>query len=411
MLTGRLVRVRHARGLVIPVYVDCADPELLALAEQLLQIYRSHVGRTRGELEQECKEALGDQAGHLVHQGLAKLVEDRCDFEVVAGKPPELVRECVFRLAAQARRQPTASVLTAAAEHRASVLEQAARELEMTPAAVEQGLFADLRSEQLLVNFKDTTAQRLLERYNVALAQAVLLRSTRVHLTVRSEPPARRRQLFRMMKFHRLACEVEAAEDETLRFHLDGPLSLFSATQKYGLQLALFLPALLRCRDFELLADLQWGPGRKARQFRLTPADGLVSHQVDAGSYVPPEIGMFADLFRKKIADWELRNDATVVPLGREGFWVPDFVLVQRASGRQLRLEILGFWRRSSLEQHLRRLRNHLQEPFLLAVADGLKVDADELAGLPAGVHRFRQMPLPEEIVRLAEELLDPVAP
>ena len=28
--------------------------------------------------------------------------------------------------------------------------------------------------------------------------------------------------------------------------NLDGPMSLFSATQKYGLQLALFLPTLLR---------------------------------------------------------------------------------------------------------------------------------------------------------------------
>jgi hypothetical protein len=33
-------------------------------------------------------------------------------------------------------------------------------------------------------------------------------------------------------------------------------------------------------------------------------------------------------------------------------------------------------------------------------------VDESQLEGLPAGVHRFRQMPLPDEIARLAGEVL-----
>ena len=52
-------------------------------------------------------------------------------------------------------------------------------------------------------------------------------------------------------------------------FHIDGPLSLFSATNKYGLQMALFLPALLLCRDFRLDAELRWGPKREPRSFHL----------------------------------------------------------------------------------------------------------------------------------------------
>jgi hypothetical protein len=40
-------------------------------------------------------------------------------------------------------------------------------------------------------------------------------------------------------------------------------------------------------------------------------------------------------------------------------------------------------------------------------VSDQLHIDDAELLGLPAGVHRFRNMPLPDEIARLAEELLE----
>src|SRR5262249_61822422 len=128
---------------------------------------------------------------------------------------------------------------------------------------------------------------------------------------------------------HRLIADIQRTTPDCYRLHLDGPLSLFSATQKYGLQLALFLPAVLLCRDFELKAELRWGVERKPKEFILSSADGLVSHLPDSGSYVPPELGMFAELFRKRIADWEIVEESEVLPLG-EGFWVPDYRLTQR---------------------------------------------------------------------------------
>src|SRR5262249_28985746 len=160
--------------------------------------------------------------------------------------------------------------------------------------------------EQRLARFKDISAERLLQRYNVALAQSVLLRSTHVQVTIHNEPPQRFRQLLRMVKFHRLVCEVRRKSPESIELSLDGPLSLFSATQKYGLQLALFLPAVLLCRDFELRGDLRWGPQRRPATYTLGPGDGLVSHLTDTGMYVPPELAMFTELFRKKIDDWEI---------------------------------------------------------------------------------------------------------
>lgn len=407
MLTGKLVRVRLGRDRVIPQYLDLSGPPWLELAERLLEVFRAQAGRTRGCLEEDVRETFGNDPAQLVHQGLAKLLEDRCEFEILSGRPPEQIREAVFRAAA-AHRVRTGCPGTPF--DRAAVLQEVADTLALTPDAVDQGLFADLKSEQRLVSFKDITAERLLQRYNVALAQAVLLRSTRVHVVIRGEPPQRYRQLFRLVKFRRLVCQSEPAEPEGYQLHLDGPLSLFTATQKYGLQLALFLPAVLLCHDFDLRADLNWGPQRKPKVFTLTPADGLVSHHADTGTYVPPEVAMFVELFRKKIADWEIAEETSVLRLG-DGFWVPDFRLTERATGRSVLLEILGFWRRSSVEQHLERLRKHVREPFLLAISEQLRVDEADLAGLPAGIYRFRQMPLPDEVARLAREIVTKKTP
>ncbi len=414
MLTGRLVRVRHGRDRVIPCFLDTADTLWLEVAERLLELFRAQEGRARGELEEDVRELFGDDPAQLVYQGLAKLLEDRCEFEVVSGCPPEQLREQVFGAAAAQRstfnvERSTLHSPSLTPFNRARVLQEVAESLSLTPQAVDQGLFADLKSEQRLIRFKDISAERLLQRYNVALAQAVLLRSTRVHIVIRGATPQRYRQLFRLVKFHRLVCEMERLGPDGYRLHVDGPLSLFTATQKYGLQLALFLPAVLLCRDYDLRAELSWGPQRKPKTLILTPADGLVSHYPDIGMYVPAELAMFVELFRKKITDWDIIEETDILPLG-DGFWVPDFRLVQRETGRHVFLEVLGFWRRSSAEKHLQRLRRHAPEPFLLAVSEQLRVDDADLQGLPAGIHRFRQMPLPDEVARLAGEILSGAA-
>jgi uncharacterized protein len=404
MLTGKMVRVRFARDHIIPMYLDPADPEWLEVAEQLLRVFRSSERIPRGQLEAEIDELFGDLPQPLIHNGLAKLLEDRCEFEVEAALPPEDVREAVFRAAAKQRHATLEQI--GATFSRDEIIRSVANELNTEPAQIEASLFADLKSEQRLTQFKDTTAERLLERYNVALAQAVLLRSTGVEIVLSGETPARYRQIFRQIKFHRLICNVEVVKAKTYRLEVDGPLSLFSATQKYGLQLALFLPTLLLCQKFELTAKLRWGTEKKAKLFHLTSKDGLVSHQAETGAYVPPEVPMFVDLFRKKITDWELSEETEIIPLGKN-VWIPDYRLVHRATEQVVLLDILGFWRRSSAERHLAMLKEHAGGPFIVALSDQLNVEEGELEGLPDNVVRFRNMPLPDEVVKRAERLLE----
>lgn len=396
MLTGKMVRVRYARDRIVPYYLNPADDSHLLVADQLLDLFRGMVQHTRGELEETITETFGDEAS-LIHQGLAKLLEDRCEFEVVSGHPPEEVRDRVFRAATQHR-------LTNTTFDRTEVLTQTASVLGLTIEEVERSLFADLKSEQKLIEFKDTTAELLLHRYNVALAQAVLLRAIRVHVTVTGEPPTRYRQLLRQLKFRRLLCEIERTGPEAYVLHLDGPLSLFSSTQKYGLQLALFLPTVLLCKNYEVRAELRWGTERKSKTFVLNPRDQLVSHAADYGTYVPVELNLFVESFRKRQPDWDIVEEAEVYPLGNS-FWVPDYQLVHKATGQIVLLEVLGFWRKSSAVKHLQFLQRHAKQPYLLAVSDDLHID-EQIDELPPGLHRFRHMPLADEIARLAAQAL-----
>src|SRR4029079_2771142 len=104
MLTGNLVRVRTSKSRVIPLYLRRDDPYWLEVAESWLWVFGEGVAMTRGEIAAEIDELVGDGIATLAHRGLAKVLEDRAEFEVVAEVPPETLREKVFSTAAAYRR-------------------------------------------------------------------------------------------------------------------------------------------------------------------------------------------------------------------------------------------------------------------------------------------------------------------
>jgi uncharacterized protein len=398
MLTGKQVRVRFVRNKLVPQYLDGHSDHWTGVAEQLLLVFRDAPGRTRGELTEALADLVGDGPTQLVHQGFAKLLEDRCEFEVASDIAPDQVREHVFKAAAEYRAE---AIKAGKPFDRAAVLEQVATELGVTPEQVDVGLFADLKDEQKVITFDDTTAEWLLRRYNVALAQAVLLRCTEMEVKVWGETPARFRQLFRAVKFHRLICSIRNEGGNGYSLRLDGPLSLFSSTQKYGLQLALFLPALLHCRAFDLKATVRWGADRKEKLFTLSGTDGLRSHLPDFGMYEPRELTMFEDNFKNGVADWLIASDPAPMPV--DGVtWVPDFKLTHTPTGKEVFVEMIGFWRRVNLADHYKRLKRGIPGQFVLAVGEANRADEEDEFALGDGVYRYKRTPIAAEVARAA---------
>jgi predicted nuclease of restriction endonuclease-like RecB superfamily len=415
MLTGNLVRVKIAKERVVPLFIDRNAGRWLEAAESLLLLFREGIGMSRGEIEAEIDALFGGGGkATQVYRGLAKVLEDRAEFEVVADVPPDQIREKVFTAAADYRRQMRSSGTGPGHRgvfRRDEILSTVAQELNIGTEALATALFADLRDENRLLSFDDMNAQWLIDRYNVGLAQAVLLRSVLVKIEVRNERPARYRQLFRKLKFHRLLYRVEGSMRDGYVLQIDGPLSLFSATTKYGLQVALFLPALLHCSDFRLEAELRWGPKREPRSFLLEPRDGLVSHQADTGTYAPAELKAFVERFRQVAPAWEISECTEVIELGREGVWVPDYRLVHTPTGNDVFLEIVGFWKRSSLERLTRLLPRYGPPRFVLAISDRLKVDEEALQELAVPILRFKEIPNAAELTVLLDRFVGPAEP
>jgi hypothetical protein len=219
-----------------------------------------------------------------------------------------------------------------------------------------------------MTEFQPIEAQRVLQRYNVALAQAMLYRCRQLQVTV-GRTSVRIRQLFGAVK---LNCLIHVLTRHEVGFHLDldGPVSMLRHSQRYGVRMAAFLPALLHC-DFELQADIpdiDSGSTRDSRRFVIDQKMGLVSHHRAATVYDSELEATFARRFDKLNSPWRLERETEVVDL-QEVVMIPDFAF-RHDDGRVRLLEIVGYWRPEYLARKLTRLRearrslgSHLRAP------------------------------------------------
>ncbi|MCP4663904.1 MAG: DUF790 family protein [bacterium] len=408
MLTSDLVQVRFYRGEVRPRYVKAEDPENLALAEQLIDTFEAHVGQPRHALDRELREILGSGTEFLLHRALAKLLSDRCTFAAEAPVEPEILRRAAFAAAAAAYRTSPEEgrPLHFAAGDRAAVIEQVAGEFELEPATLERSLYADLKDEQILQAWDRCTPQWLLERYNVALAQGVLLRAADLEIRIRGRNIQEHRALFRKIKFFQLLHRVEKDADGGYRIRLDGPLSLFKSSARYGVRMASFLPTLLHLDDWTLEAALLWGKRRRECSFRLSPEVGLRPYTTRlSGQWQPEELTWLPEQFAKLDTQWRLSTDAELVELAGQGVLVPDYVFHHPPSGTRVFMEVFGFWRRGAVVSRLELLRRHGPENMILALSKQLAAGQEGLDEIPGEVYVFRTAPVARKVLAVLERI------
>lgn len=395
MLTADLVRVRR-RGLELRL-VPLSDEEraqAVRLAEALLDVTRHAVGGARAEVEEAWEAAGSEGLDTRVVAGLRKLVEDRCAFAEADAESAEGLRREVFLTAAAARR--------AAGFDRAAVLAQVGASRGIDVAAVDAGLFADLRDAHALLEAPVIRAEALVAAYEDALAQAVLLRAVRVRAEVRCRDAAAYRALFRRLKFHRLLYTIAPDAKRGYRIEVDGPFSLFEQVTAYGLKLALLVPALAACESWSLEAEVRWGKRREALTFKAAGGGGDEA----APAALPDDVTALAEALRALRSPWEVQEDAAILPLPGVGLCVPDLQLVHRKTGEVVFVELLGYWSRDAVWRRVELVEQGLSDRIVFCVSDKLRVSEDALGDeRPAALYVFKRAPSAKALLERVEAL------
>ena len=386
MLRGEHVMARLNRGRLVPHRLSPDDRRAKEVAAELCQLYAASVGETRATLERELaarEEELGPgldaRRGFRIVRALSKLLEERAGWVSPTDTDPYTLRTRIFELAAALPEPPAAEPGLLEVPTRDDVLSRVSAETGVgSPAAL---MYADRQVAQLLGEFDRPSAEELLLRYNVAQVQGVLYAAR--ELVVELGEGADARLVFHYVKLLGLIHDLEPLENTAgYRLRLDGPLSIFGGTRKYGLRLAKFLPGLLLTSPWRLSANVDWR-GRDAVLELDSETNGLQSH------YLGPKDERDADDVRgafvraweraRDTDGWELEPGGGVLSFPeRKAALVPDFTLRHAETGEIVHLEILGFWSERNLVERVSLLREAAGRGHRVLVAASERLGASQ---------------------------------
>jgi uncharacterized protein len=375
MLPKELLRYRIESGQIRPAFLGASSPRYIRVASDLIATFDKQVGNMQGELEEAVEKYAAGRTDHRIVRGLAHVITSFAEFDAPTADSTKL-RSAVFDRAAE--RWPVVLHNAAPTEtDRYSVLEEIGAEFGLPVAQLEEELYADLPERRRLIR---VTAPRepgaLIARYNMELARGLLYWSERLTVDIEDSP----QDVFRYIKLCRLMHTITRLE-RGYRIELDGPLSLFRGTRRYGLKMAVFLPALALCRKWRMEAVIVKAGERLI--FSLDDQSGLVSHFRRFPLFDSKLERDFADDFHKAFerhphglggaGAWSLARADAVIPVERNQVMIPDFTL-RDGSGREVYLEIVGFWTPEYLSRKIAKIRAARLDNLILAVSKRLSL-------------------------------------
>jgi predicted nuclease of restriction endonuclease-like RecB superfamily len=407
VLTADLVRPRlRLRGSELSIdMLDEHNPAWLQTAKELIALLQEHMGRSLARWDGALESYVGERIDYVVVRGLAKVLTDAATFTPLETPlPPVQLRERLFThgpvFATPQLFQPRA---------RYEVMQSVAGELSISSQEMEAALFADRPATYLLTDAgPEWTPEALLARYNLELARGVLYWAS--HITI--EVSSNYKDIWRYIKFFKLMFWAKPKQGDGYRIDLDGPISPFvSSTLRYGRQMAAFLPALLLCERWQLLAQVRPPQARGEMIYRLDSTCSLRSFFKSSGLFDSRLEADFASEFEQKMGDkrghWRLARESEVLLL-EDTVMIPDFILTDdQDENRKIMIELVGFWHPQYLRRKIEKVRAANCASLLLLVYKGLNVTEEAFQGVASEVIFFQNKPVLKEVLETVEEMAE----
>ncbi len=361
------------------------DETSLQIAEDLIGIFAEQLHRRRSELDAELNEYVGTGTDYRILRGLIKLLLDACEFETGGVIEPGELRQQLF-LKAREHHPVTPAI-------RQQLIAELAVERMVEPGTISDGLYADLSDNQRLISFEAPTPAGLITQYNLAQAQALLYRCVELRLTIVPQEAAGYRQLFAALKRYNLIHTIKGNTATGYLVTVSGPVSLFHRSMKYGVRMAVFLPALLQCKGWRLRAEIEGKRGKafyelSSEQQTLLPRDEFTWMESLNQSET---LEKFLTAWARLQSEWQAAISNEVIDLGGTAF-VPDVVL-ETANGRKVFVEFFGFWTPRYLQDRLAEFERSNFRNFILLVSEELLGSREAPANLPPNVVSYKTSP------------------
>ena len=357
MLPKALLEVTKRKPHIRPVYRDV--DEYRPTAEQVIEIYEAGAenGATRGTIEEQIEDLETHDTFKLV-RALSRLLERLSTFEEHAPTSPRLLREAAFQRG-----------FVTGPDERSAAITDVAAEFDITPDAVEDGLWADREEEEVLVSAPEINPDELLRRYNLSLTQTLLFDAIELEFTASENF----QDIFGLLKYLGLMYRV----DEDLAVTVTGPAALLKRTRKYGTTLAKLLPSIVKADDWRIEAQVETEVSGERRIYTFSldsDEDDRFPAKRAVQSFDSAVERDFATRIDALAEGWSVVHEPTILRAGHR-VMIPDFSFERQrgADGPAFYLEVIGFWTPEYLESKLQKVRTVESEvPLMLAVDTSL---------------------------------------
>ena len=373
MLTKDLLCFRTKNGKIHPKFIDTEASKFQKIACELTELFSKSVGEDRETLENRSRHLIeGFTSAVTVCRGLEKLLIDRTEFDTESKSKVLKLREKVFKSSPALIRKFEYSSSDNSGISEKDSLDSYRKALAgligITSENLSHLLYSDLPPFQKVTKFRKMNGEALLHRYNCAQVQGLLLRSEKIILKLPESRTASLRQLLKYLRFNKLLAKIsfDSKNSKSIKMQIDGPLSMFLQTQKYGMNLANFFPAVLHQLEWELDATVRIQKDRKYN-LQLNQSCGIRSHLRQFLAYVPEEIEKLGQQIAKKLPDWSLSSSNDFVSLSGENICFPDYLL-KHISGKKVSLELFHKWHSAPLINRLSQLDAQKEAPLLIGI-------------------------------------------
>lgn len=367
MLKKEHIICKISSGRVKPCYIAPDDSSALENASGLLAVYRHACQNnlTCNELDELSKNFIDTSIDSRFTSGLNKLLLDRCRFEAVEDIDYPARRRELF--------------LASAANFKANL-----PPLPENPTDI----YGDLPGFERLKNFQDITPAELLDLFNLAQAQALLIYAETITLQLADPDVTALRKVMKAIKFFRLSAKFEHGRKGVVDIEVSGPYSLFGPTAKYAVSLASLLPVTVNLKQWKLSAQLKFRD--RELKLKLDEKNLLHSPNRSFSSYVPEEIRLYHKLFAGKPSAWQIIGDTPFIDGGNQEIIFPDLSFQEKSSGKVVHLELFHRWHAGQLSRRLELLKKFPDLPLILGIDRSL-ADEGSLARMTADSPQLAQ--------------------
>ncbi|MEM0135855.1 MAG: DUF790 family protein [Thermoplasmatales archaeon] len=240
MFPTQLMSVRRSKkGTLRSVFLTEENSDYCA---SVIGLFSRCKGWSKGEIEEELKNMELKVQNPKILRGLALIMFRASEFRRPSPLDSEKVRKEIFSIAKNPIVNP---------EERKAILERIASFMSATIQEVDDAIYGDKESNIILVSPFNASPDMLAKKFNEEQIETVIMKSLWVEVSTKTQA----NDFIRSLRTKGLLFE-ERIQDDRHVIRVNGPVSIFEKSERYGTKLALFVRYVLSHDDWEINASI-----------------------------------------------------------------------------------------------------------------------------------------------------------